>query len=423
MNNQKAFRLVLVPFPLTPLAAFGYWLYRLAGDITHATVVAYHHRPSTNLSHELFSADICSLVRSNIQVTRELLLQSISNLTINNRQRHLLRRTLNYVAYHGSRSDVRNLARALGTSTVSPQVVLEAIALPCFEACYAGGIDPMADGLPGGSHEYTELVNPGPLPKDTLYLTLPVCITDGPTRHRQEVSWRQIQLSEGKVWLLKDQHLVIAVGGPAGSGKSTLAATLVDEITNIVTSLRTRYGWEQFNLSAARFNLDLATPTLETIEPRAADSPAPVITKRAWTRDLAWQAMQNLARIKQAHNIVVADLPGGKIDEVTEITAVLADGGIIVTKDWQQMPDWHRCFASLGIALVAQSRSHMSHEGLDSLVTRYTPGEMLAGRVSGLNRLVMSWDSFVSCLAKVLLFDILPTMIQRRQKKIARLLR
>ncbi len=416
MPKGKVFKLVLVPFPLTPLAAYWYWLYRMAGQVTGATIVKYHFRTKSSLSQALTSHDILSLLGENTNERRREFIGFTHELTGDGKQRWVLKRLLNHIVASRNKPDVARLALSL-CATDSPQALLEAVALPRFDSLYESLTDAVTSGIPGDYPRSYPPTESEPLPSGKLLVTLPVCETQEGLQHRRGVSWKNIELVEGRACRLVGQHLVLAVGGPSGSGKSTLSASLANELANLVASLGTRTDWASFNLKVSSHNTDSATPTLQEIETRSIDHEVLLAKKRPWTTDLAWEAMQGLAIARQKNNITIADLPGGSIDEITEITAALADGAIIVTKDWERIPEWKACFASLGVPVVSQSRSHTSDEGFDSVVTRYTPGEVLAGRVSGLDRLVRSWDSFVSCLAKFLLFDILPTLVEKRERK------
>ena len=123
---------------------------------------------------------------------------------------------------------------------------------------------------------------------------------------------------------------------------------------------------------------------------------------------------------KQEVNIVIADLPG-EVSDITETLTVPADGGIIITKDWDEMGVWDRVLIRCGVRKIAQARSRMPEEGLESVVTLFKPGRLLSGRVTGLDRVVKSWDPFIFYLAVFLLFDLLPSLVSQRERVVNQL--
>ncbi|MBI2052329.1 MAG: hypothetical protein HYT38_01445 [Candidatus Sungbacteria bacterium] len=190
-------------------------------------------------------------------------------------------------------------------------------------------------------------------------------------------------------------------------------------MSNIIASLKSRALFRGFEVNVECVNVDLATPTVAAIgQAQGKDRQALNMAKRPWTVELALEALNEFLVAKSRSSLVIADLPGGRVDQITEITGVLGDVGIIITRDWNRMAEWEEFYGRMGIVLVAQSRSRLLDEGLESVVTRYHKGKIIAGRVIGLDRVVRSWDSFVSCVAKVLLFDLIPEFIESRRKKL-----
>ncbi len=184
---------------------------------------------------------------------------------------------------------------------------------------------------------------------------------------------------------------------------------------DLIKSLQSRRGWEGFSLKVQYVNVDLGTPTVESILTRhGKDESAHKQLKQSWTEALALRAMEEFSRAKQSANIVIADLPG-IITGITEVVAVLGDCGVVVTNDWAKTTEWRDFFRRLGTTQVAQAMSRKPEEGLPSVVTTYKREKFLSGRIVGLDRTVRSWDPFVECLARVLLFDLLPTFIERRK--------
>lgn len=277
---------------------------------------------------------------------------------------------------------------------------------------------PFADHLPVFSY-------PLPIrtvvPTDRLLVSLPVFKEGSDRRRADEDIIRQTtkELSEGNILKLLGERLAVVIGGAPGSGKSTFTASLVAEVQNIVQSLRTRSSWNDFDLSVSSVTLDLATPTLAEIQGHAGKDKAVLdAQKRPWTRELAVEAAHHLAQAKQTANLVFADLPG-KVTSCTEIASAHADAAIIVTRDWEQcMPVWAAHFQRMGVPVITRARSRSSEDGFPSVVTTHRPGKHLSGRVVGLDRMQRSWDRFVSWTARFLLFDLLPGLIDKRDKRL-----
>lgn len=405
---------VLVPFPLTPLSAFGYFLCQRFNKISPAAVSVYHWRPASPLVRIAWqSPDILLLMGKDLRVRLEKLIAD--SVPVDQTRKY--KRLLNYIASPGRSEhliDVYRLGNVISDSLPSPEPALR-VASNVFVRALKTGEDPFKSGLT--PCEVPDVVHaPHPVvPPSKVYVTLPR-FDESPAPYQKVIGYDQSSLEESNVANLVSQNITLVVGGPPGSGKSTATTTLVDEMCNIVQSLRTRAGWSEFNLSIQYVNLDKGTPTGQYIlDQSGKDTELVQSAKRQWTPEMAREGLLEILAAKQTTNIIVADLPG-KIDGLTRMLSCGADGSIILTRDWDKMNEWKNFFGEMGLPHLAQAMTRLPEEGLMSTVKRYAPGRLLSGRITGLDRVVCSWDPFLHFLAKVLLFDLLPTLVASRQQ-------
>jgi len=248
-------------------------------------------------------------------------------------------------------------------------------------------------------------------PPDKRFLDLPVFQKRNGVRTEDDVTGSfEVTLSEGRIYELQNKHIALVTGGPSRSGKSTLAVSLMGEMKKCIKSLNTRGNFSDLEVTVGLANLDLATPTTLAIEEGwATDHERVKSLKRPWTIELAEEAQKNLLSCRAKYNITIGDLPGGRIDDITELLAATADASIIISNDWETLKkDWCPLMKSVGIPIVSLIRSRSAGDGVSSLVTQRIEGEILMGRISSLNRQQKSWDLFIQWLALFLLFDVLP---------------
>lgn len=399
-------KIVALPFPPTLLSFFGCFLHSKIGE----PLVTYHYRPDSPHAMEsgyaikLFGpalgAELRALIRERWSGLEAQRLERLLNFCRGGDNRDLLR-TLCSVEWYNPRA-----------------IVIKATHF--FEMCLAKNIDLFKYEA---TIESREEEIPSPPPKGRRWLTVPtVAITDT-KEARDVVGYNHVELDESQAWILQNHHLAFVIGGPPRSGKSTLAAALADELKNIIRSLKSRTGYEEFDLGVACGNLDAATPTVEAIaDMRGQDRAALRKAKQPWTEDLAIETLVAFMEEKRRANITVGDLPGGNPDRITEVLCAAADGAMILTRDWTLQNAWARGFASYGVPVLSKARTRLTEEGVDSLVTQYVPGNRISGRITGLDRTVRSWDPFVGTLAQVLLFDLFPSLVKTREERMQRTL-
>ncbi len=416
-------RVLLAPIPITPIIAFGYFLYRYLGIIDAETPVRYTrpsgvNRPSSVLEetaggaiHNFSTGDLVARFYTIIaQQPDEETKQTLRHIFSFSGQKSI----------GDKKKKMSQWLLELSIALEDPKLVFEE-ANRLFTACLERKLDPWEVGFfsPQIITPDVSSVSTG----DRRIVTLPVLAKQQPDQKGEIVSSQDYELLEERVRELRSAHIGLVIGGPAGSGKSTLTVSLAHEMDRILKSLATRRGWSDFSLTTELVNLDPATPTLEAIHEGVGKDRAGLETlKRPWTVDLAFQAQLRFQEAKTRSNLVFADLPGGKVDTITEITASLADVAILVTKDWSKMAEWRTFVHRMGITLVAEARSRPSSEGFPSVVSKYSPGRLIAGSVVDLDRVNRSWDRFVSWLAEFLLFDILPAFHEERRARLRGLL-
>lgn len=421
MGQREPYRILLVPFPMTALAAFGYFLFSQAGLVDENTKVFYHWRPRKEDKIKLVSEGLgCKLFGRDFPIRLQRLLEEPVRLPSDLPVRLLARYLHFFQSPRGSGySGYIQLENFLaGGSASPPEEVLIKARLLLGKWIIKEALDPFKNELLGPSNPTPKQL-PVSLPAGTHHMTLPRFKSNDPLE-RTIVGKERVQFDETRIGLLSGQHLGIVLGGPPNSGKSTCIASLVEQMQNIVGSLQSRAGWSGFQLSIGLVNLDLATPTAEQVygmkELTARDLQA---RKRPWTRELAFEALGAFEAAKEKNNIVLADLPG-KIDILTEIISVPADAGILLTREWRQIAAWQTFLRNMGVSKLVQARTRSAKQHLPSLVKRFNSGREVAGRISGLERFVCPWDPFVHFLAYALLLDLLPALVEGRKKCLAR---
>lgn len=430
-------KIVLVPFPLTPLSAFAYFLFGHCKLIGDDVVVRFNPLATDKNSKGAQN------FRFGIETPLEGAILNLGFFGLENELKALLakhdskaelgvlKRWLNY-CQAGDNQKGKVLQKWLTELTIvslnDPKAILNTAARS-FVGWLKGGIDPNSTTL-AFPHIPAAPVSTLSLPPDTKVVTIPIFKENEESEEKGDhkpqtviATTREVELHEGKAWHLCNMNIGIVVGGPPNSGKSTLTMSLTAEVQNIIKSLKTRGGWEGFNLSADSKDLDLATQTVAAIKSgEGKDSEAHKARKQPWTSKLALEAFDYFRVEKGICNIIFADLPG-KYTDITELLSAQADAAIFVTSNWAEKVTWSGGFGSLGIPIVCEARSHLAEAGLYSVITTYNPKDtIIAGRVVGLERVTHSWDRFVSWLAEFLLFELLPKLVLDRREKLKKLI-
>ncbi|MDP2933830.1 MAG: hypothetical protein Q8N81_06930 [bacterium] len=414
------YSVILVPFPIDAMALFGYFILDRLGLVDERTHYRYHWRPHSEfLSGGLSHPNIFWLCGSDLCQRLEGLLSQLPPI-----ERVARLGILRFC----EQSNIRN---KLGWNDFlsyyshvwqDPKVSLR-WARSCFGWCLDHG-----QNSPGGfcypPGEILPNVNRplyfGKLPGDCAFETVPTFRSDKPTEMEVVHFERQV-FREGNILHLVGQHIVMCVVGPPNSGKSTVAATLEVVGDCLIKSLASRTAWESLQLSIRALNADLGTPTVEAIsEGRGKNGDALRAAKKPWSLELGQEAVSGVIKEKTKANIIIVDIPG-RIDEISELILSAADCGIILTHDWALKASWSKLLGKMGVELLAQARTWRKPVELGSTVRVFDRGEILTGRITGLQRTVWSWDPFIKFLASALLYDFFPNIMKERERKIHRL--
>ena len=417
-------RVLLVPFPITPLVAYAYFIFRRFGSLPSDVKVRYLDAASTeSVSYYLGKGRVLRLGRK--ELDKDL---NVSVWERTGEDKFLLRRMLEYCRSGRERGLKSHLLRS--SALFSPKDSLDS-AFRFFSESLLRKRDLWKDGWNTKRDGSIFQIKKVPRIRPVLGValgTFPILKNNKPGE-KVVVKTASFQLMEWRARLLEGESFICAVVGPKASGKSTFADSLNSRINQILESLKSRGGaWKKFSFCSRLENLDLGAPTDVAIgfdvigSELAKDREVTADLKRPWTTDLALEALEAASLAKESPGLVIADTPG-KISGYTEIVASLADVAVIVTNNWRdEMPKWIELSNRLGLRLVVQVRSRQQEEGFSSLITGYAPRNFVTGRVVGLDRVDHSYDTCISQTAAFLIFDILPSVVERRRKKIKRLL-
>jgi len=420
MDSANRPKLVLVPRPLTLLAAFAYYALVELLEIGYCDSDGISYRWVDTHPRGEFISESGVVVNLNAPATgmNEALLSKL--------------RGSNYLLPYGEVRALRDFAMRGEHNRTWPawKEVLhclsyledprEALDILCevFRSIREKRADPR-EKLP----EFPEFLPPPvalSLPEipDQRLVTLPVIkknISEKPSSVREPYDFTVKRLSERKVFELMPQQNILTIGGPPGSGKSTLVAALFVEMTNILSSLCSRGGiWNVLEFECELQSLDAGTNTAESIlrnwgqDKEFLDS-----QKQPWTMDLADETVRQVREKSARAQLTLTDLPG-KIDAITETLVAPVTFGGIITNDWGSINEWRDFFGRTGVPIVFEVKATSE----TSLVTSYWQGESISGRVNRLARIAAGWDSFIRTIAEFLLFDILPGRIETSRKRL-----
>ncbi|HEY5600752.1 MAG TPA: hypothetical protein VIK81_01550 [Patescibacteria group bacterium] len=237
--------------------------------------------------------------------------------------------------------------------------------------------------------------------------------------------------------ILERECLSIVVVGPPNSGKTSLVASLLYHSRRFIEKTKTLPQFSDLNLNCGYVDLDEWTP-----DARRLLSPELGLERkqRTWDQNLASSVFHEflMSKNQDRAQIIFADAPGGELKqgssmqyipgEILKTVITPADGGIVVTNDWNQQTIWRNALRDVGIppiAMVSSRRSleidTLTNRTIDSTITQFkgkNNNKVISGRIVGLNREVKLNDDFIEKLVPMLLLDILPGLISTRRNKI-----
>ncbi|MCL5435833.1 MAG: hypothetical protein M1275_02025 [Patescibacteria group bacterium] len=424
LERREPYRILLVPFPMTALAAFGYYLLAKLGLVNESTHVCYHRHPRERTSHRILNGTGLRLFGHDLtKRVSELLARCPAA------EQPLLKRYCRACLHPQS---VRNFGKLLtqfllSNNTEPGEVLTQSAKL--FERLLQRGTEPETVGARQFASQQVIQTLPSvaarEYPTSSRFITLARFQTPG-LRSIKITGKRQLELAENRLGLLEGQHVAVVMCGPPNSGKSSSLASLAVCMQDEVDSLRSRPGWGQLGLSAEYLDLDLASPSAKAVYNMDAEGLRVAATARLpggpWTVGLALKALDMFMEARKRVNVLLVDLPG-KIDLLTEIIAAPADVGIALYRVGERfrVHEWQRFMRRMGIERVAEARTRAGTRGQPSAVARYDSGKRVVGWIEGLERVVRPWDPFIRFLAEALLFDILPSLVERRERKLVSL--
>ncbi len=436
---MEKIKVIFVSYPASLLSIVGFLVYKAAGMIERCLILdhyigSFESTPANPEIRHLFGRRFA---------------EEVTNLAKNNK---LLRRWLSYANFCENPRGRHQILKNNGTLSVYnlyQQKILEKIlvgqdtqlsflkGIKLLESLIEKGLDPYRMEMssdPSGIERKKKIIIPKRATEGSrVFMTFPILKKDqeGKTSKTagQEIIGNTTKiLFENEVRFLEYNVIIIGVVGPANSGKSTFIASLYIEVNNILNSLATR----NFPfLKAEIIDLDKSSPTLDFIFSKEIKRKC--LHKKQWSFDVACQCYKEVKeRIKyKKSNIFFLDLPGGKIDDVSLVLSGFCDGVIVVSRDWTSVTDeWRPLLKCAGTYEIAHFRSRTLDEigpiGIPytSIITTYKPRDLVSGRFVGLNRELSSYhDPIIRDIATILLFDLFPEIIRKKQILLQKALR
>ncbi|MEN9649514.1 MAG: hypothetical protein RL094_481 [Candidatus Parcubacteria bacterium] len=436
---QVPWRIVVLPRPLSPLAAFAYFLLSEATFEQHGStfkILGPHYVrwatlvPSMSVSSDgafpEFGVSInlnCSqrdlrelvtyLFSLNPQFDDKPLPKRLSNFFCFGNHRHTVAKS--WLTFTGKLSRNNNLNHVVALTNNLIQTFIRE----------------EKDFFEHAVEERQELPFSFDVPvaSDTLEISVPVTkrvhIEGGRALEavREETQHTIQALRESEIFWLMRSKIVILIGGPPQMGKSTIAASLYTQLKHLIRSLQSRSGacWSDLRLRVGLTTLDLATPVADEMlkKGQAKDRALMQSRKQPWTEQLAREALLNMEKVLQLNDIVIADLPG-KLTDITRLLGAFGTHAIIVGQSNDEefsetQQSWNRYFSELGINVVGQIKST---EHQPSMMSLYRPGRRIYGRVRRPERVVRAWDPFITVMGQFLMFEILPSLMRNLHERI-----
>ena len=416
--SRGRFLTVTVPYPLTPLVAFLYFLYREAGTISARTPVYYQWStpPNEQSASLVLGESTLRIAGAPVHVQAETLI----DLQREDR-RERLRNLYNFLRERGRRhgrptpghGSFEALAKFLLVPWAQPRRLLARAAIAFARHLREGGSP--SHGLSAvPAWDYCSGIVGIP-PRSMQYLTrakFDTSDTDEPRLVGQEI----IGLPEDILATLQHEHLSIAICGDPGVGKSSVAAGLVPEMQVALASLCSRNAWKRFGFPVTLLDLDYGSQTSEAIlSGRGHDGDYLASLKTQWTPELAHEAQVKFASTIERNCLTVADTPGLRTDVLRTIL-VPAHFVILVYNRSEQLQPWFDFFSELRTPRIATVRTGSSAGTVESLL-RSQHVHSVYGSVQAADRLPRSYDGFIRYLAAVLLFGILPGKVTNRNQR------
>lgn len=213
---------------------------------------------------------------------------------------------------------------------------------------------------------------------------------------------------------LAGDKTIILVGGDPNLGKSTLAPALFEQMRDEIESIQSEREFAGLNLRISYVSLDEGTPVSDAVlKGEGRDRELMTGRKQPWSVELAARAIKKVELAMADADIIITDLPG-KVTDITKLLSTYATLGIFLgpTKmsEWKESKDrWKAFFREIGLPVVARIKSTLGV----SMMIELREEKMLYGRVHQPMRLITGSDSFIRQAAEFLLFNIIPGRLHR----------
>lgn len=242
----------------------------------------------------------------------------------------------------------------------------------------------------------------------------------------------EVERKVGRLALLENQKVSLAVVGPANVGKSTMVANLEHAGRRLVELAGMTPELWSLAVPCLAVDFDASTPDIGRIQ-QGEPASFSADQKMPWTMSLATGVVRDYVAADKG--IYFVSTPGGKPDNITTTLALPLDCAILLLKaatqaEWDsEYRVWSEVLRSNGVVPLALVRSRRVGEN-----TRFgTPAESSAltniswrqrgefakqdwlgqvrGRLVGPHREIVDGDAFYTDLAKLLLLDLLPGLV------------
>ncbi|MDB5258963.1 MAG: hypothetical protein JWO73_171 [Candidatus Taylorbacteria bacterium] len=437
---KKPWRIVLMPRPLPPAAAFAYYVLSIAmfaGEL----FLGKHYLRWTALNRKSLLPEINPFeeigVIIDLNVSErdlEVLVDPIIASLPRDRHQFRLRKMKNFFFFHGRTKSYawEKWLSYLGKLSYHRDPSQALSKLTCvIGQLLSEDIDVVAVGerlIAGIENPFRHVVL-----SDRRVVPMPVSKRDPDEKDeylkRVVVNYTTKVIEEDGIFRYSgDETTVLLVGNP-GVGKSTIAATLTKETLNNIASVGSRSApeWSSLDVSCSLGTLDGATPVADSVlnvtaesEHEDADRRIPKARmdalKRPWSNGLAAEVVDSISAIASKSNIVFADVPG-KIDDLTKLISVHATHGVILSRGDKWTEDnrmWGDYLREIGIPVVARIKITTG----PSMMIRLDRGSGIIGRLHQPSRLMIGWDPFMRIFTEFLMFDVLPGHIDRLRHRI-----
>jgi energy-coupling factor transporter ATP-binding protein EcfA2 len=403
-------RIVLIPRPLTPLAACVYYVLSKSQEKDSFYLGEKHytrwamlpvqspHRLPESWSPHLDADDTFINLNLNDAALNDFLKQRIHKALESVVPWEARKQALHFFSF-GKQMKVAWSEWLSFTGKLSRYAdAKDALKTCCemFDRMFAENLNPAQMSI-----ELDAIVAPSPPPviESSAYraVTVPVSkraknIREDDSADREVINFTTKYLRKCMVSYLLGQTTVILVGGNSGVGKSTFASSLGVELKNDIESIQSEGGiWEPLkDLKVRVVSLDTATPVTDAVMlSQGQQLEHTTARKRPWTDQLVLEAVQAIeSAIAEGANIIIADLPG-KISNYTRALMAYATFGIFLgsseKNSWIQAREcWEDFFRRSGIPVVELVKSTKRQ----SMLVELYSGRSFSGRVFELARMV-----------------------------------